>query len=228
MRTTRLALSIAASVTLALGLVAAVTNPAQAADLVASDVVAADSVTTAVTTSEPAKNSGSTAPVNADDASGNFFFTTANGIAPTWFSSGLTISGISPGSALSNSPLTRVRVSIPIVAKLGTANFAAGGFKIQNTKTREFVNCQTPVIDTRAKVIDCVLKDGTNTKLFAITSIGNVKQTLGYYDSTNFRGMKLQVANQEIADMLNDELSVNLFSPSVTFAIAQLTVTSAR
>lgn len=228
MRTTRLALSIAASVTLALGLVAAVTNPAQAADLVASDVVAADSVTTAVTTSEPAKNSGSTAPVNADDASGNFFFTTANGIAPTWFSSGLTISGISPGSALSNSPLTRVRVSIPIVAKLGTANFAAGGFKIQNTKTREFVNCQTPVIDTRAKVIDCVLKDGTNAKLFAITSIGNVKQTLGYYDSTNFRGMRLQVANQEIADMLNDELSVNLFSPSVTFAIAQLTVTSAR
>ena len=225
MRTTRLALSITAS--LALVAMLAGTN-AMAADTVASDVVAADSVTTAVTTTEPAKNTGSSAPVNADDASGNFFFTTANGIAPTWFSSGITISGISPGSALSNSPLTRVRVAIPIVAKLGTANFAAGGFKIQNTKTREFVNCQTPVIDTRAKVIDCVLKDGTNAKLFAITSIASTKQTLGYYDSTNYRGMKLQVADQAIADMLNDELSVNLFSPSVTFALAQLTVTSAR
>ncbi len=225
MRTTRLALSIAASLALVAGL--AGTN-AMAADTVASDVVAADSVTTAVTTTQPAKNTGSSAPVNADDASGNFFFTTANGIAPTWFSSGITISGISPGSALSNSPLTRVRVAIPIVAKLGTANFAAGGFKIQNTKTREFVNCQTPVIDTRAKVIDCVLKDGTNAKLFAITSIASTKQTLGYYDSTNYRGMKLQVADQAIADMLNDELSVNLFSPSVTFALAQLTVTSAR
>ena len=225
MRTTRLALSIAVSIALAAGF--ASTN-AVAADTVASDVVAADSVTTAVTTNQPAKNTGSSAPVNADDASGNFFFTTANGLAPTWFSSGITISGISPGSALSNSPLTRVRVAIPIVAKLGTANFAAGGFKIQNTKTREFVNCQTPVIDTRAKVIDCVLKDGTNAKLFAITSIASTKQTLGYYDSTNYRGMKLQVADQEIADMLNDELSVNLFSPSVTFALAQLTVTSAR
>ena len=119
-------------------------------------------------------------------------------------------------------------MSIPVVAKLGTANFAAGGFKIQNIKTREFVNCQTPVIDTRAKVIDCVLKDGTNARLFAITSIASTKQTLGVYDSTNYRGMKLQVTDQEIADLLNDELSVNLFSPSVTFALAQLTVTSAR
>ena len=73
-----------------------------------------------------------------------------------------------------------------------------------------------------------MLKDGTNAKLFAITSIASAKQTLGYYDSTNYRGMKLQVADQDVADMLNDELSVNLFSPSVTFAIAQLTVTSAR
>ena len=226
MRTTRLALGIAASLVLVTA--GSATNLALAADPVASGVNASDAVTTAVTTSEPAKNTGSTAPVNADDASGNFFFTTANGIAPTWFASGITLSGISPGSALSNSPITRVRVSLPIVAKLGTANFAAGGFKIQNTKTREFVNCQTPVIDTRAKVIDCVLKDGTNAKLFAITSIGTVKQTLGYYDSTNYRGMKLQVADQDVADMLNDELSVNLFSPSVTFALAQLTVTSAR
>ena len=226
MRTTRLALGLATTLAVAATLTFA--TSAQAADPVASGVNATDSVTTAVTTGEPAKNTGSSAPVNADDASGNFFFTTANGIAPTWFASGLTISGISPGSALSNSPLTRVRVSIPIVAKLGTANFAAGGFKIQNTKTREFVNCQTPVIDTRAKVIDCVLKDGTNAKLFAITSVASVKQTLGYYDSTNYRGMKLQVATQEVADMLNDELSVNLFSPSVTFALAQLTVTSAR
>jgi hypothetical protein len=226
MRTTRLALGLAS--TLAVAATALIATPAMAADPVASDVVAADSITTAVTTGEPAKTSGSTAPVNANDASGNFFFTTANGIAPTWFASGITLSGISPGSALSNSPLTRVRVSIPVVAKLGTANFAAGGFKIQNTKTREFVNCQTPVIDTRAKVIDCVLKDGTNAKLFAITSIASAKQTLGYYDSTNYRGMKLQVADQDVADMLNDELSVNLFSPSVTFAIAQLTVTSAR
>ena len=226
MRTTRLALGLATTLAVAATLTFA--TSAQAADPVASDVVAADSVTTAVTTSVPAKTSGSTAPVNADEASGNFFFTTANGIAPTWFASGITLSGISPGSALSNSPLTRIRVSIPVVAKLGTANFAAGGFKIQNNKTREFVNCQTPVIDTRAKVIDCVLKDGTNSRLFAITSIATIKQTVGYYDSTNYRGMKLQVADQEIADFLNEELSVNLFSPSVTFALAQLTVTSAR
>ena len=154
MRTTRLALGIVASLAIGLPIIS---SSAQAADTVASGVVATDSVTTAVTTSEPTKNAGNSSPVNANDASGNFFFTTANGIAPTWAASGITIAGISPGSALSNSPITRVRVSIPIVAKLGTANFAAGGFKIQNTKTREFVNCQTPVIDTRAKVIDCVL-----------------------------------------------------------------------
>jgi len=225
MRTTRLALGIAASLCVALPMLS---NNAMAADPVASDAVAASSVTTSATTGEPAKNSGNTSPVNADDASGNFFFTTSNGIAPTWAASGITLSGISPGSAISNSPLTRIRVSIPVVAKLGTANFAAGGFKIQNIRTREFVNCQTPVIDTRAKVIDCVLKDGTNARLFAITSIATTKQTLGYYDSTNYRGMRLQVADQEIADFLNDELSVNLFSPSVTFALAQLTVTSAR
>jgi len=226
MRTRWLVLSLAASLAVASTVVIA--NPARAADTIASGVNTADSVTTAVTTSEPAKNSGNAAAVNANDASGGFFFTTANGIAPTWLASGITLSAISPGSALSNSPLTRVRVSIPIVAQLGTANFAAGGFKIQNTKTREFVNCQTPVIDTRAKVIDCVLKDGTNARLFAITSIGAVKQTLGYYDSTNYRGMKLRVASQEAADILNGDLSVNLFSPSVTFALAQLTVTSAR
>jgi hypothetical protein len=226
MRTTRLALALATTLAVAATLTFA--TSAQAADPVASDVIAADSVTAAVTTTAPAKTAGNPAPVNANDASGNFFFTTSNGIAPTWFASGITLSGISPGSALSNSPLTRIRVSIPVVAKLGTANFAAGGFKIQNIKTREFVNCQTPVIDTRAKVIDCVLKDGTNARLFAITSIATTKQTLGVYDSTNYRGMKLQVADQRIADFLNDELSVNLFSPSVTFALAQLTVTSAR
>ena len=96
MRTTRLALGIAASLAVALPMVS---SNALAADTVASDAVAASSVTTSATTGEPAKNSGNTSPVNADDASGTFCFTTANGIAPTWAASGITLSGISPGSA---------------------------------------------------------------------------------------------------------------------------------
>lgn len=174
-----------------------------------------------VTTISPA------AAPDVPEASGTFSFTTANGIAPTWKSYGITVSGISPGSALSNNPLTNVRVAFPIVAKDGTANFAAGGFKLTNMNTGDFVNCQTPVIDTRAKVVDCVMKDLKNRHLFRIVSIRSVQQSNGNYSTSVYRGILLRVADQDTADFLNEELGANTFSPSVNFAGGQLTVTTA-
>lgn len=191
---------------------------------------AADSLPGAAAPDAPPKTTpiNPTAAPDVPEASGTFSFTTANGIAPTWKSYGIAISGISPGSALSNSPLTNVRVAFPIVAKDGTANFAAGGFKLANLTNGNFVNCQTPVVDTRAKVVDCVMKDLKNRHLFRIVSIRSTQQALGNYSTTIYRGITLRVNDQDTADYLNKELGANTFSPSVTFASGQLTVTTAR
>ncbi len=102
-------------------------------------------------------------------ASGTFSFSTANGILPTWAAEDIVLIGVSPGSVVTTSTGTTARVSLPIVAKTGTANAAAGGFRLSNTVTGESVRCSNPVIDTRARVVDCVLADGTNADLFAIT-----------------------------------------------------------
>ena len=159
-------------------------------------------------------------------ATGTFTFRTANGILPTWEAADLRITGVSPGSAITEYRSTYTDVALPIVAGNGSANFAAGGFRITNVSNGNFVNCATPVIDTRARVIDCVTQGGINRQLFLINAIGSRTTTLGLNSETwLYRGMSLRVASTDMADFLNSALETNVFSPYVTFANGELSVT---
>jgi hypothetical protein len=162
-------------------------------------------------------------------ASGTFSFSTANGILPTWSAEDIVLVGVSPGSVVTTSTGTTARVSLPIVAKTGTANAAGGGFRLSNTATGESVRCSNPVIDTRARVVDCVLADGTNAELFTITSIRSRSRIVGSSTITTvFRGVTMRINGQDMADMLNEELSTYAFSPSVTVGTGDLIVTRDR
>lgn len=172
------------------------------------------------------------APAQATEtkpASGTFSFSTANGILPTWLGEDIVLIGVSPGSVVTVSTGTTARVSLPIVAKTGTANAAAGGFRMSNTVTGESVRCSNPVIDTRARVVDCVLANGTNTRLFMITSIASRSRIAGSSTTTTiFRGVQLRINGQAMADMLNESLSTYAFSPSVTIGTGDLIVSRDR
>ena len=162
-------------------------------------------------------------------AEGTFILKTGNGILPTWNSEGLRLTGVSPGSAITNATSTSATVTLPIIAKKGSTNFAAGGFRITNTDTGAFVNCATPAIDTRARVLDCVLRGGTNLPVFAFQSIeGRSFGLIGDTVSADYTGMVMRVAGQRAADFLNRELGTNAFSPYVTVATADLSVTYPR
>lgn len=162
-------------------------------------------------------------------ASGTFSFSTANGILPTWAAEDIVLIGVSPGSVVTTSTATTARVSLPIIAKTGTANAAAGGFRLTNTATGDSVRCSNPTIDTRARVIDCVLADGTNAKLFAITAIKSRSRVSGSSTITTiFRGVQLRINGQAMADMLNTELGTYAFSPFVTIGTGDLIVTRDR
>lgn len=162
-------------------------------------------------------------------ASGTFSFSTANGILPTWAAEDIVLIGVSPGSVVTTSTATTARVSLPIVAKTGTANAAAGGFRLTNTTTGESVRCSNPTIDTRAQLVDCVLADGTNAKLFTIASIKSRSSVAGSSTITTiFRGVKLRLNGQAMADKLNEALDTYAFSPSVTIGSGDLIVTRDR
>lgn len=162
-------------------------------------------------------------------ASGSFSFTTANGILPTWTAEDIAIIGVSPGSVVTATSALNARVSVPIIAKTGTANAAGGGFRFNNTDTNASVRCSNPTIDTRARVVDCVLADGENAHLFAITSIKSASRVTGSSTVTTvFKGVVLRIADQDMADYLNDELDTAVFSPSVNVGVGDLVVTRDR
>lgn len=172
------------------------------------------------------------APAQATEtipASGTFSFSTANGILPTWAAEDIVLIGVSPGSVVTTATATTARVSLPIVAKTGTANAAAGGFRLTNTTTGESVRCSNPTIDTRARLVDCVLADGTNADLFTITAIKSRSRVSGSSTITTiFRGVTLKINGQEMADMLNEALDTYAFSPFVTIGSGDLIVTRDR
>jgi hypothetical protein len=162
-------------------------------------------------------------------ASGTFSFTTGNGILPTWTADDIVLVGISPASVVTTSTGTTARVSMPIVAKTGTANAAAGGFRLTNIETGESVRCSTPTIDTRARLVDCVLADGSTATIFEITSISSRGRIYGSSTVTTiFRGVTLRLNGQVMADLLNEQLSTYAFSPSVTIGRGDLIVTRDR
>ncbi len=187
-----------------------------AAVLAASAVVAAGGSASAV--------EYSTVP-----ASGSFTFTTANGILPTWTADDIAIIGVSPGSVVTSASALNARVSVPIIAKTGTANAAGGGFRFNNIETSSSVRCSNPTIDTRAKVVDCVLADGSNDNLFSITSIRSASRVIGSSTITTvFKGVQLRIADQAMADYLNEELDTLAFSTSVNIGMGDLVVTRDR
>lgn len=159
-------------------------------------------------------------------ASGAFSFTTANGILPTWSSDDIVLVGVSPGSVVTAASNLSARVSMPIVAKTGSANAAAGGFRFYNSSTGASVRCSTPTIDTRARVVDCVLPTGKNAQILRISSIGRRSLVTGGSTVTwVYRKIVLRINGQSAADTLNTALDTTAFSPYVTVGIGDLVVT---
>ena len=172
----------------------------------------------------PAAHAAETVP-----ATGTFSFTTGNGILPTWASEDIVLVGISPGSVVTASSNLTARVSVPIIAKTGTANAAGGGFRLVNTSTGESVRCANPTIDTRARLVDCILADGTNAALFRISDIRTRSRITGSSTTTTiFRGVELRINGKLQADFLNEELDTTAFSPYVTVGNGDLIVTRDR
>ena len=198
----------------------------------AAIVLAASALTAAPGTAAPvgpSPRAGTAAKARTtQEASGRFTFTTGNGIVPTWDAANIRITGVSPGSAITNAEATQARVSIPVVAVNGSTVFAAGGFRLTNTDTGDFINCATPAIDTRALVIDCAVQ-GTNMKLFRLSSIGRPSRVNGTFTTTSiYRDVELRVASSQMAKLMNARLGVNVFSPYVVVGTGELAVTTDR
>ena len=159
-------------------------------------------------------------------ATGIFTFTTAPGIMPAWSSADIALVGISPGGVTTTTYDTSATVTLPVQAKTFTANATAGGFRFLNTRTNQSVRCQAPTIDTRARVVDCVLTDGSNARIFQIMSIrSRTKINNDDSKSTLFTGIELRFLNSSVTDRLNRDLSTTVFSPSVKVATGDLLVT---
>jgi len=162
-------------------------------------------------------------------ASGTFSWTTAPGIMPAWDSAGISLVGVSPGSVITNTLTKTARVSLPVVAKSSTANATAGGFRFVNTTTGKQVRCSVPTVDTRARVVDCVLPSGYNSAVFTITNIADrTKLATESTRTTIFQGMELRIINREMANRLNTELTTTVFSASVVVGNGSLVVTRDR
>lgn len=174
---------------------------------------------------------GLIAPAHANElpATGTFTWTTAPGIVPAWDSAGISLVGVSPGSVITNTLTKTARVNLPVVAKSSTANATAGGFRFVNVKTGEQVRCSVPTVDTRARVVDCVLASGYNAALFEITEIADrTKVTTEATRTTIFQDMQLRIINREMANRLNDDLGTTVFSASVVVGNGSLVVTRDR
>lgn len=170
------------------------------------------------------------APANATDpATGYFTFRTANGILPTWERAGLRLSAVAPANSTTSVTNANVTMRLPVVAIQGNTTFTGGGFRITNVRTGEFVNCANAAITPIQKVVECVLQDGTNLRIFEITSAGTTSIVNGSFTRTRVtRSMTLRLANRFVADQLNKALGVSVFSPSVNVATAGLTVATPR
>jgi len=161
---------------------------------------------------------GETIPIT-----GTFSFTTANGVVPTWEADDIALIGVMPGSVVTTASGITARLSLPLVAKTGTAYAAAGGFRLLNRDTGVSVRCSTPTIDTAARLVDCVLPDGSQEALLLISDIDSRSRVWGTTTVTSiFRGVEVRINGQDAADLLNDTLDVNTFSPSITIGTGDL------
>ncbi len=161
---------------------------------------------------------GETVPIT-----GTFSFTTANGVVPTWEAEDIALIGVAPASVVTTAAGITARVSLPLVAKTGTAYAAAGGFRLLNRDTGVSVRCSTPTIDTAARLVDCILPDGSQEALLLISAIDSRSRVWGSTTVTSiFRGVEVRINGQEAADLLNEQLDVNTFSPSIVIGTGDL------
>ena len=169
-------------------------------------------------------------PAGADTvpAMGSFTMTTAPGILPAWSASNITIIGVAPASVTTSRFSSDATITMPLVAKNGTANASAGGFRVTNTESGDSFRCLIPVVDTRARVIDCLTDAGYNLTVFSIEEIDD-RQTLTTSSTrtTIFEGMEIRLTASG-ASMLNRELDTTVFSTSVAVADGTLLVRRAR
>jgi hypothetical protein len=164
-------------------------------------------------------------------ATGTFTFTTAPGIVPAWDSASITLTAISPATLTTVSLTATEKIEMPVVAKTGSANALAGGFRLTNTKTRESVNCLIPTLDTKARVLDCVTIGAgqvwETTKVFF--EISNIATWTAFNSdgerTSTLTGIELRIPDNDTANFFNEELSTTVFTTSVTIASGSLDVT---
>lgn len=167
---------------------------------------------------------GETVPIT-----GTFSFTTANGVVPTWEADDIALIGVSPASVVTTAAGITARISLPLVAKTGTAYAAAGGFRLLNRDTGVSVRCSTPTIDTAARLVDCILPDGSQEALLLISAIDSRSRVWGSTTATSiFRGVEVRINGQQAADLLNKQLGVNTFSPSIVIGTGDLIASRPR
>ena len=163
-----------------------------------------------------------------EPATGTFTMTTAPGILPAWTSADITIVGIAPGTVTTSRFATDATIELPVVARAQTANATAGGFRLVNTKTGASVRCVVPVIDTKARVIDCLTASGYNSALFSIEKIASRESLSTPTTRTiGFQGLEVRLTAAG-ALTLNRELSSTVFTTSVRVGDGRLTVTRLR
>ncbi len=181
----------------------------------------------------------STSSANAADqnhiltipATGKFTLTTSPGIVPAWETAGLQLTAISPASLTELTLSASERLEMPVVAKTGSANALAGGFRFTNTKTGEVVNCYIPTIDTKARVLDCVTIGAgsvweTTKIFFAISKIESWSAFNANGERTSLlTGIEFKIPDAAAARFFNEELSTTVFTTSVTIATGTLEVT---
>ncbi|CAB4914722.1 MAG: hypothetical protein F2806_09400 [Actinobacteria bacterium] len=162
-------------------------------------------------------------------ATGSFSFTTGPGILSTWDYNNIKVSTSSPASYSTKNNGTQGTANFPVVARQQTATFTGGQIRITNSKTGEYINCLNPAVEVLVKVVDCVMADKTNKRLFTIAKIGAVKTLNSVYTTTtSYTGLDLKITDQATADWMNAKLRTNTFSPSVVFATGELVSTYSK
>jgi hypothetical protein len=163
---------------------------------------------------------------NTLPATGSFTLNTAPGIVPAWEREDIVLTAISPATATDLSVTATTKLTMPVVAKTGSAVALSGGFRLTNTQTRETIRCMIPTVDTKALVLDCIVNVDENLQIFAIDAIKSRSSEVGLDSrTTQFTGMAFKVASIATADQLNKALSTSVFTSSVVIATGDLTVT---
>jgi hypothetical protein len=162
---------------------------------------------------------------NTVPATGSFALTTAPGIVPAWEREDIVLTAISPATGTDLSVAATTKLTMPVVAKTGSAVALSGGFRLTNTQTRETIRCMIPTVDTKALVLDCIVNVDENLQIFAIDKIRSRSSDVGFDSRTSqFTGMEFKVASIATADKMNKALSTSVFTPSVVIAIGNLLV----